>query len=94
MTTNTPRTDAIEFQNCPPQPEEMLKKHEDAYALSRELERELLTARNDAFNLANALSKAEAEAERLREQLESTKKIAVKFWKVLEANGFKMELPK
>ena len=41
MTTYTPRTDAIEFRHCPPQPEAMLKKHEDAYALSRELEREL-----------------------------------------------------
>jgi hypothetical protein len=39
--TDTPRTDAIEFRHCPPQPKELLKKHQDAYALSRELEREL-----------------------------------------------------
>ena len=35
----------------------------------RDLERELLTARNDAFNLANALSKAEAEVERLKKMV-------------------------
>jgi hypothetical protein len=34
------------------------------------------------------------EVERLREQLESTKLLALKFWKVLEENGFKIELPK
>jgi hypothetical protein len=38
--------------------------------------------------------KAEAEVERLKEQLESTKLLAVKFWNVLEENGFKIELPK
>ena len=35
-----------------------------------------------------------AEVERLKEQLESTKLLALKFWKVLEENGFKIELPK
>lgn len=40
-----------------------------------------------------ARQKAESEVERLTEQLESTKQIAVKFWNVLEENGFKMELP-
>jgi len=45
MTTDTPRTDAIEFRHCPPQPEAMLRKHEDAYALSRELERELAASK-------------------------------------------------
>ena len=38
---DTPRTDAVEYRHCPPQPEAMLKKHEDSYALSRQLEREL-----------------------------------------------------
>jgi predicted nucleic acid-binding Zn-ribbon protein len=38
--------------------------------------------------------RAEAEVERLREQLESTKLLALKFWNVLEENGFKIELPK
>ena len=49
MKTDTPRTDAVEFRHCPPQPEAMTKKHQDAYALSRQLEREL------------GLSKAEVE---------------------------------
>jgi hypothetical protein len=40
------------------------------------------------------LQKARAEVERLKEQLESTKLLAVKFWNVLEENGFKIELPK
>jgi hypothetical protein len=56
MTTDTPRTDAIEFRHCPPQPKELLKKHQDAYALSRELERELAASK--------------AEVERLREYVE------------------------
>jgi hypothetical protein len=34
------------------------------------------------------------EVARLKEQLESTKQLALKFWKVLEENGFKLELPK
>jgi hypothetical protein len=55
--TDTPRTDAIEFRHCPPQPKELLKKHQDAYALSRELEREL--------------AEAQAEVERLRDALKS-----------------------
>jgi septal ring factor EnvC (AmiA/AmiB activator) len=38
--------------------------------------------------------KAEAEVERLREQLASTKQLAIKFWEALEENGFKLELPK
>jgi hypothetical protein len=53
VTTDTPRTDAIEFRHCPPKPEAMLKKHEDSYALSRKLERELAASK--------------AEVERLRE---------------------------
>lgn len=70
-TTETPRTDAIEFRHCPPQPEAMLKKHEDAYALSRELEREL-AVRNGEIKEARewlderykALSEADDRAEK------------------------------
>ena len=69
MTTDTPRTDAqswTEYDYCG-------NMHETKAAVSRhhaeQLERELLAARQDAFNLANALSKAESEVERLRELL-------------------------
>jgi hypothetical protein len=58
-TNDTPRTDAIESRHCPPQPEQIQKKHEDAYDLCRQLEREL------AHSLANQL-KAQAEVDRLR----------------------------
>ena len=44
--------------------------------------------------LERELAASKAEVERLKEQLESTKHLAVKFWKVLEENGFKMELTK
>jgi uncharacterized small protein (DUF1192 family) len=49
--TDTPRTDAIEFRHCPPQPKELLKKHQDAYALSRELERELAASQAEVERL-------------------------------------------
>jgi hypothetical protein len=55
MTTNTPRTDAVEFRHCPPQPEAILKKHEDAYALSRQLERELGLSKSEVERLKEAL---------------------------------------
>jgi hypothetical protein len=55
MTTDTPRTDAIEFRHCPPQPEAILKKHEDAYALSRQLERELGLSKAEVAEIRNAL---------------------------------------
>jgi hypothetical protein len=76
--TDTPRTNAIEFRHCPPQPKELLKKHQDAYALSRELERELAAS--------------QAEVERLKEQLESTQNLCLKFWSVLEEHGFELEI--
>jgi Skp family chaperone for outer membrane proteins len=63
MNPDTPRTDAIEFRHCPPQPKELLKKHQDAYALSRELEREL-----------NA---SQAEVARLRDELERSKEMVM-----------------
>ena len=63
MTTDTPRTDAIEFRHCPPQPKELLKKHQDAYALSRELEQELAAS--------------QAEAARLRDELERSKEMVM-----------------
>lgn len=47
-----------------------------------------------AMALRERAEKAEAEVERLKEQLDSTKQLALKFWKVLEENGFKMELQK
>ncbi len=56
---DTPRTDAIEFRHCPPQPKELLKKHEDAYALSRELERELAASQADVAKLNHQLLKTE-----------------------------------
>jgi hypothetical protein len=71
-TTDTPRTDArcyhydSKWKTMTISP---FGEHIEA-SFSKELERELLTARNDAFNLANALSKSEAEVERLRELLE------------------------
>jgi hypothetical protein len=58
MTTDTPRTDAFWANGN--------NTGDELDPLCRQLERELLTARDDAFNLANALSKAEAEVERLR----------------------------
>jgi predicted RNase H-like nuclease (RuvC/YqgF family) len=65
MTTDTPRTDAIEFRHCPPQPKDLLKKHEDSYALSRELEREL----NELWSRFDTQMEAEAEVERLKKEL-------------------------
>jgi hypothetical protein len=49
--TDTLRTDAIEFRHCPPQPKELLKKHQDAYALCRELERELAASNAENIRL-------------------------------------------
>jgi ribosome-binding ATPase YchF (GTP1/OBG family) len=62
---------------------ERLKKELDAWDYGTRAKRE-----------QEARKKAEAEVERLEEQLESTKLLAVKFWNVLEENGFKIELTK
>jgi hypothetical protein len=74
--TDTPRTDAFVAENS------LLAYSEDKYELTivhaRELEREL-----------NA---SKAEVERLREQLESTQNLCLKFWGVLEELGFKLEI--
>ena len=78
-TTDTPRTDA--YNNS-------LGVVPADFA--RQLEREL----NELWSRFDKQMEAEAEVERLTEQLESTKLLALKFWKVLEENGFKMELPK
>ena len=70
-TSDTPRTNAAIWSG------ETLNEihcasHDEAEALiallngSRQLERELLAARDDNFNLANALSKAEAKVEELK----------------------------
>ena len=57
--TDTPRTDALDFG---------WGVHSDEiWDLSRQLERGLLAARDDNFNLSNALSKAEAEVKELKE---------------------------
>jgi hypothetical protein len=47
-----------------------------------------------ARELERELNASQAEVERLREQLASTKQLAIKFWEALEKNGFKLELPK
>jgi hypothetical protein len=47
-----------------------------------------------ARELERELAASQAEVERLREQLASTKQLAIKFWEALEENGFKLELPK
>ena len=61
MTTDTPRTDAAtELYGQSP-----FREVAVPVAFAEELERELLTARNEAFNLANALSKSEAELQRI-----------------------------
>ena len=61
-TTDTPRTNAASFSSRDPL---------ELMQTSQKLERELLAARDDNFNLANSLSKAEAEVERLREWIRS-----------------------
>ena len=62
-TTDTPRTDAARFEAL-----RGLALRQDCIPLKlgQELELELLAARDDNFNLANALSKAEAEVEELK----------------------------
>jgi hypothetical protein len=76
MTADTPRTDAFVAENS------LLAYSEDKYELTivhaRQLERELAASK--------------AEVERLKEQLESTKLLAVKFWSVLEEHGFELEI--
>jgi uroporphyrinogen-III synthase len=92
-TTDTPRTDAskvdkggmtfvsLEFAQ---ELERELKNAQEAYLKSVE--------RDDY--LTQELAASQAEVERLREQLASTKQLAIKFWEALEENGFKLELPK
>ena len=60
MKIDTPRTDAIEFRHCPPQPEAMVKKHKDAYALSRQLEIELAVSLNNQAKAFRELAEARA----------------------------------
>ena len=92
-TTDTPRTDAF-FNRTD-------IEWDDEVLFARQLERELAEAKAEVeFWKAKAHEaefhegKHEAEVERLNEQLESTKQLALKFWKVLEENGFKLELLK
>jgi hypothetical protein len=86
MTIDTPRTDAALVDHMP-ECSEWSQHYSDLSTFARQIEREL------AASLENQC-KAQAEVERLREQLESTKLLALKFWKVLEEDGFKIELPK
>ena len=65
MNPDTPRTDAIEFRHCPPQPKELLKKHQDAYALSRELERELAASKAEVERIRELLEKVLFELEKV-----------------------------
>jgi hypothetical protein len=45
-----------------------------------------------AQELERELNEAEAEVERLKEQLESTQNLCLKFWSVLEEHGFELEI--
>ncbi len=92
MNTDTPRTETY-----------VLNPHPQAVPaeFARELELEAVTYKNEALSLRDShdllyrdYQKLEAEVERLREQLASTKQLAIKFWEALEENGFKLELPK
>ena len=47
-----------------------------------------------AQQLERELNASKAEVESLEKQLDSTKRLALKFWKVLEENGFKLDPPK
>lgn len=81
-------------------------KQMEAEAEVNKLNHQLLKAENDLlqsqdinsfldteFRIAcKRAERAEAEVASLNELLESTKQLALKFWKVLEENGFKMEL--
>ena len=108
MTTDTPLTDAVPSNepmlSAKSDPVELyhkliavmadLGKALDACAEYRDqLEESTADLMRTQIEMQLEIDKAEAEVERLREQLESTKQIAVKFWNVLEENGFKMELP-
>jgi hypothetical protein len=94
MKTDTPRTDAVPKRYMTVVYEivdetEWRKTNPLKYAHNG-----LSAVTVSAYDAIELLDEAEAEVERLKEQLESTKLLALKFWKVLEENGFKIELPK
>jgi hypothetical protein len=92
------------FCRCDPKVDHINKLEADVAKLNHQLlktENDLLQSQDInsfldvEFRIAcKRAEKAEAEVERLKEQLESTKLLALKFWNVLEENGFKIELPK
>jgi hypothetical protein len=45
-----------------------------------------------ARQLERELAASKAEVERLKEQLESTQNLCLKFWSVLEEHGFELEI--
>ena len=65
----------------------------DAYARHWPSETECVPS-TIARQLEREIAASKAEVASLNEQLDSTKQLALKFWKVLEENGFKMELQK
>jgi hypothetical protein len=93
-TTDTPRTnaakwywDSAERENCV------------SIVLARKLERELKNAQEAYLKsverddyLTQELAASQAEVERLKEQLESTQNLCLKFWSVLEEHGFELEI--
>ena len=75
MNTDTPLTNSATFEI---RTKNLVPKEVVPTSMARKLERELLTARNDNFNLANALSKAEAEV-KLRQGVYAA---ALREWKI------------
>ena len=73
MTTDTPRTDAIQFQS---RPISMTIENEMLRALSRQLEREL----NELWSRFDKQMEAEAEVERLKKKFKRAIEIADEFW--------------
>lgn len=71
--SDTPRTNAIEFRHCPPQPKELLKKHHDAYALSRQLERELAASKDEVERLKSDKTHLITQCANLLEELSEIK---------------------
>jgi hypothetical protein len=98
-TTDTPRTDA-QYENNTSDYQRRLVSEDLERKLAAEIANRKKCCRDgnqisdELFDTQLKLKASHAEVERLKEQLESTKLLALKFWKVLEENGFKIELPK
>jgi hypothetical protein len=94
MNPDTPRTDAIEFRHCPPQPKELLKKHQDAYSLSRELERELNASQAEVAKLNHQLLKTEShllQSQDINSFLDTEFRIACKRAEKAEAEAIQLK---